>query len=186
MSRARPGQIRIRGGQAGGRVLTAPDAIRPTQALVREAMLNMLAPWVRGARVLDLFAGSGALGLQALSEGADFVTFVDHAADSVAAISANLGRLGWAERAQVVGLDCQAWLTLHPAQVAEAGIMLLDPPYNDPVLEAVLNALDGLCSPGTRVAVEHARGHLLPPLKRLVTIRDRRYGVARVTLLEMR
>ncbi|MGH7876776.1 MAG: RsmD family RNA methyltransferase, partial [Candidatus Dormibacteraceae bacterium] len=114
MSRARPGQIRIRGGQAGGRVLTAPDAIRPTQALVREAMLNMLAPWVRGARVLDLFAGSGALGLQALSEGADFVTFVDHAADSVAAISANLGRLGWAERAQVVGLDCLAWLTLHP------------------------------------------------------------------------
>src|SRR3954464_7410125 len=98
-------RVRIVGGNLGGRVLRAPTgaATRPTSEKVREAVFDILGPRVSvdGAHVLDLFAGSGALGLEALSRGAAHATFVDSARSAVTAIRDNLRALGGADRATV-------------------------------------------------------------------------------------
>ena len=117
-------------GTARGRRLVAPagNATRPTSDRVREATFNALDSLraVRGAEVLDLFAGSGALGIEALSRGASRVTFVDHDPRALTVVRANLGATGLAEAARVVRSDALHFL-------AEArgvfDLVLLDPPY---------------------------------------------------------
>src|SRR5256885_6635218 len=102
--------MRIVGGSAGGRVLRAPAgaATRPTSEKVREALFQILGD-LTGARVLDLFAGSGALGLEALSRGAAHATFVDSARPALAAIRENLRDLALADRAEVIAGDAVAF-----------------------------------------------------------------------------
>ena len=131
---------------------------------------------VLGVRVLDLFAGSGALGLEALSRGADFATFVDSFRSAVAAITQNLEALAWQERARLIQSDCGLWLESGPAALAEAGMVSLDPPYNDPLLERVLVSLDRLCTPGTVVLAEHHRRSAIPPFGRLERYGQRAWG----------
>src|SRR6185295_2764378 len=101
--------MRIVGGNLGGRVLRAPAgaATRPTSEKVREALFDILGA-VDDAHVLDLFAGTGALGMEALSRGAAHATFVDAARPAVAAIRGNLRALGLADRAQVIAGDAVA------------------------------------------------------------------------------
>src|SRR3954471_20672383 len=113
--------MRIVAGRWGGRRLTSPRgaATRPTADRVREALFSILGPRVEGARVLDLFAGSGALGLEALSRGADEATFVDSAPAAIAAVRANLGALGGpAEGRRAVALGV---LRAAPGGVSPAG-----------------------------------------------------------------
>ncbi|MGH7656752.1 MAG: RsmD family RNA methyltransferase, partial [Gemmatimonadales bacterium] len=95
--------MRITGGTFGGRRLSPPGdpRVRPTSDRVREAWMNILAPELEDARVLDLFAGSGALGLEALSRGAARATFVELSPASLAALRANIGALGVEERTEV-------------------------------------------------------------------------------------
>src|SRR5918998_3417279 len=99
--------MRVIAGRWGGRRLQAPpgDATRPTSDRVREALFSILGARVDDARVLDLFAGSGALGIEALSRGAASATFVDHDPDALAAVRANLDGTGLADRATVVRAD---------------------------------------------------------------------------------
>jgi len=125
--------VRIVAGAFRGRSLVAPKghSTRPTADRVREAMFNVLehAPWGRpptGARVLDLFAGSGALGLEALSRGAAFCQFVDRGAEARAAISANLESLGCGQRARLQGGDAGR-LSGHAETPFD--LAFLDPPY---------------------------------------------------------
>src|SRR5262245_18805616 len=101
--------MRIVGGSLGGRVLRAPHgaATRPTSEKVREAIFSILGA-VEAARVLDLFAGSGALGIEALSRGAAHATFVDAGKPALAAIRGNLRELGLEDRADVVAQDAVA------------------------------------------------------------------------------
>src|SRR5579859_1944240 len=98
--------MRVIAGELGGRRLRSPrgEATRPTSGRVREALFSMLGE-IDGARVLDLFAGSGALGIEALSRGAASATFVEHAPPALAALRANLAALGLGERSRVVDGD---------------------------------------------------------------------------------
>lgn len=175
--------LRVVGGEAGGRRLHAPRGIRPTQSLVREAIFDVLRAAVPGAAVLDLFAGSGALGIEALSRGAASAVFVDRDPEAVRAIGRNLESLGLAGRGRVVRADVTRWLPQHAEDVRAASLVLLDPPYNDPVLEQSLALLDALAAAGTTVVVEHPRRRRLPPLDRLRTGRERRYGDTSVSVL---
>ncbi|HVB78199.1 MAG TPA: 16S rRNA (guanine(966)-N(2))-methyltransferase RsmD [Candidatus Nitrosotalea sp.] len=180
--RQRGAGLHLIGGEAGGRRLVAPAGIRPTQGLVREAAFDILGQRVEGMRVLDLFAGSGALGLEALSRGAVFATFVDSSRPALLAISKNLELLAWQERGKVVQSDCPRWLQSGPPALLEADLVLLDPPYNDPVLELALVSLDRFCTPGTVVLAEHHRASVLPQIERLRLHRERDYGSTRLSI----
>lgn len=143
----------------------------------------MLGSSVLEADVLDLFAGSGALGIEALSRGARRTIFVDRDEGAVEFVRRNLAALGYMERALVVVAEATRWLSANPAAVGTCRVVLVDPPYNDAVLDRSLAALDRFCSPSTVVVVEHSRRQSLPELGRLRPLRHKRYGDTAVTVL---
>lgn len=175
--------MRIVGGAYGGRLLTAPPGreTRPTSDRVREALFSILEARageetgvLAGARVLDLFAGSGALGLEALSRGAASAVFVDSAQAAVEAVRANLAALG---------LDAPVHRRDAPAALRDAALrgdaydlVFLDPPYRPAAgLAAQLcEALPAVLAPGARVVAESDRR---APLALGLAVHDeRRYG----------
>ncbi len=122
--------LRIIAGEARGRRLITPDGmdVRPTPSRVREAVFNSLhsLSCLEGADVLDLFAGSGALGLEAVSRGADSATFVESASPALAALKANIRAIGFNDRCRVVPGDVMVELA---RLVGDYGVALCDPPY---------------------------------------------------------
>jgi 16S rRNA (guanine966-N2)-methyltransferase len=174
-------RLRVSGGENRGRRLKAPRNIRPTQGMVKQAIFNMVGPSIEGASVLDLFAGSGALGIEALSRGAASVTFVDHQPRGLDILRQNLDVLGLKERAKVVRSDVVRWLEASPDAIKGAGFVFLDPPYDDVVLDRALKALDREVENAT-VLAEHSRRQELPQLSRLKVDRQRRYGDTLVTV----
>jgi 16S rRNA (guanine966-N2)-methyltransferase len=175
--------IRVSGGEAKGRRLKAPKGIRPTQGMVKQAIFNLVGPGIEGAHVLDLFAGSGAIGIEALSRGAAGVTFVDHQARGLAILRQNLDVLGLKERARIVRGDVVRWLEASPDVVKRAGLVFLDPPYDDVVLDRALRVLDRSVE-STTVIAEHSRRQQMPSLERLRVDRQRRYGDTMVTVFK--
>jgi len=177
--------LRVHGGELGGRRLSTPKGIRPSQGVVKEAIFNVLAAELEGSRVIDLFAGSGALGIEALSRGAGQATFVENDPRVVAVLKRNLAALGLDGRARVVIADASRWAELHPGELGKADLVLLDPPYGDAVLLAeVLAGLDRAAN-GT-VVLEWSGKQPLPVLERLQVRRDRAYGASRLTILTPR
>ncbi len=162
-------------GTYGGRKLVAPrgNATRPTSDRVREALFSILAS-VEGARVLDLFAGSGALGIEALSRGAAQVTFVDSAQSAVTAIRRNLETLG--ESAEVLRMPVSRALACSPVNAGQYDLVLLDPPYRlaGTVGPELSVALPPLLAQEARVAVESDRRE--PLVLELPLLRERQYG----------
>ncbi len=136
----RVNQVRIIAGQWRGRRLEFPDLpeLRPTPDRVRETLFNWLAPVLPGARCLDLFAGSGALGIEALSRGAAEVVLVERQPLAVRALRDNLARLK-AENARVEAVDALAWLR-QPGTPFE--MVFLDPPFGQGLLEPVCAMLE--------------------------------------------
>ncbi|MCQ4164078.1 16S rRNA (guanine(966)-N(2))-methyltransferase RsmD [Tahibacter harae] len=162
---AAPGKIRIIGGHLRNSRLNVPalPGLRPTPERVRETLFNWLAPWVEGARCLDLFAGTGALGLEALSRGAGEVVFVERDPGLAAALRANLDRLRQIH-GQVLNLDGLAAL----ARLAPAfDLVFLDPPFDADLWSAAAQRLEsgGLLKPHALVYVEApaAAAPALPP-----------------------
>jgi 16S rRNA (guanine966-N2)-methyltransferase len=147
-----PNRLRIIGGRwRGSRIVFPPlAAIRPSPDRVRETLFNWLQQPIVGARCLDLFAGSGALGLEALSRGAAHVTFVDREPQIGRHLSQTLERLG-SRDATVVVEDAQRFLS-RPAQPFD--IVFLDPPFDSGALEQVGGRLQGWLAPGGYVYVE--------------------------------
>lgn len=125
---ATPGKIRLIGGRWRGTRLDVParPGLRPTSDRVRETLFNWLMPHLPGARVLDAFAGTGALGLEALSRGAASAVLVERDAALAAALRGTLGRLEGGDRAQVVQGDALAWLR---TSTAAFDIAFVDPPF---------------------------------------------------------
>jgi 16S rRNA (guanine966-N2)-methyltransferase len=152
--------VRVVAGEFGGRRLVVPRgaATRPTSDRVREALFAVLGERVAGARVLDLFAGSGALGIEALSRGAARATFVDRSHAAVAAVRANLDTLA-ITAAGVHRLDALRFLRTAAAGRRQYDLILLDPPYAlAPRLGPALSgALAPVLAPGATVASESDR-----------------------------
>ena len=176
------GKLRVAGGQARGRRLKTPKGIRPTQGIVKEAMFNLVGPAIDGVYVLDLFAGSGAIGIEALSRGAAGVTFVDHEPRGLAILRQNLEVLDLKSLGQVVRADVVRWLESSPDQLRQAGYVFMDPPYEDPILDRALKAIDRVVTAAT-VVVEHSRRQELPALTRMHVDRQRKYGDTMVSVL---
>jgi 16S rRNA (guanine966-N2)-methyltransferase len=155
---------RIIAGEAGGRRLSVPagEAVRPTSDRVKESIFAALGPArLVGARVLDLYAGSGALGLEALSRGAAEAVFVDRDRAAGRAIQANIDSLRFGDRA-VLRLRPVATLLAAGPQGPPFDLALLDPPYDTPALEvdSVLRLLveEGWLAPDATVVAERAAG----------------------------
>jgi 16S rRNA (guanine966-N2)-methyltransferase len=177
-------KLRVAGGEARGRRLKAPKGIRPTQGMVKEAIFNLIGPGIAEAHVLDLFAGSGALGIEALSRGAAGVTFVDREPRGLAILRQNLDALDLKERARVVRSDVVRWLEASPDEIKRAGFVFMDPPYDDAVLESALKVIDRAVS-GATVVAEHSRRQEMPTLAHLRVDRQRRYGDTMVTVFRV-
>jgi 16S rRNA (guanine966-N2)-methyltransferase len=138
----RPNQLRIIGGRWRGRRLSFPDVegLRPTPDRVRETLFNWLAPIIEGARCLDLFTGSGALGLEALSRGATEVVMVDRDPEVITRLKEHIQTLQ-AHGAQLVQADALAWLQ-SPRRDQHFDIVFLDPPFGQGLLEPCCTLLE--------------------------------------------
>jgi 16S rRNA (guanine966-N2)-methyltransferase len=177
--------MRVVAGSARGRPLTAPEGARtrPTSDRVREAVFNALFSLddaVDGARVLDLFAGSGALGIEALSRGASSATFVEQARPAVAAIEHNIGHTGVEDRATIVRSDVLDWLARSPGQY---DVVLCDPPYDFADWPALLVALEPVLPTGLAVLESDREVELEAQWQE---IRTRRYGGTVVSIVRRR
>lgn len=161
--------MRIVGGRLRGRALTAPksQAIRPTADRLRESLFNILAHGygdpARGARVLDLFAGTGALGLEALSRGAAFALFIDDGAEARGLIRANVEALGLGGVTRIFRRDATKLGPAHP--VEPFSLIFLDPPYGLGLAgKALISAREGgWLAPDALIVVEEAMGAFAPP-----------------------
>jgi 16S rRNA (guanine966-N2)-methyltransferase len=180
--------MRIVGGRLRGRALAGPKspAIRPTADRLRESLFNILTHAyddpVTGARVLDLFAGTGALGLEALSRGAKFAQFVDDGAEARALIRQNVEALGLAAATRIFRRDATKLGAAHP--VAPFSLVFLDPPYGKGLAEqALASALEGGWLTGEAlIVVEESAGAFKPPEGFEETER-RRYDDTEFTIL---
>jgi len=185
--------MRIVAGRHRGRPLAAPPgrAVRPTAARVREALFDILGharfaehDLIAGARVLDAFAGTGALGLEALSRGAAHASFMerDHAARAL--LAANITSLGEDRNASLLASDA-----LHPPRAAVAcDLVFLDPPYGEAVAADALAALarQAWIAVGGVISLEQpVKGGFVPPAG-FTLLDERRYGKARILFLGFR
>lgn len=167
--------MRIVAGKWRGRRIEAPagEDVRPTLDRVREAWMSILQPDIPGARVVDLFAGSGALGLEALSRGAESVTLVEKSAKSIRAIASNVETLAAGDAATIKRADAIAFA--KGLSAGEFDVAFADPPYEGGY--ASLLASIWLETPFSSIlSIEHKRGEKLPE-----ATDTRRYGTSAIT-----
>jgi|DewCreStandDraft_2_1066082.scaffolds.fasta_scaffold15563_2 16S rRNA (guanine966-N2)-methyltransferase len=193
--------MRVIAGQARGRPLrTLPgQVVRPTADKIRAAIFSMLESWLaattglpldptiiwQGRRVLDLYAGTGAVGIEALSRGAAWAEFVEANPAACRVLRQNLETVGFATRARLHCAPVQQVLGQPDRLSGPYDVIFLDPPYGDPSLPVVLERIIrlGLLKPDGLLVIEHAREQPLPPrLDGLVCIRERRYGRTMVSI----
>lgn len=177
--------MRVISGTARGLRLVSPPGLdtRPTLDRVKEALFSMLAPRLRGAAVLDLFAGSGALGIEALSRGSESAVFVDSSKDAEAAVKKNLENSRLGGKARFVTGDALKFLGSCKDSF---DVIFMDPPYGGGLYEKVLSLIGerGLLSPTGVISVEWDEGIGEPVFPDcFVRDRDRRYGRVHITLL---
>ena len=181
--------MRIIGGIVRGRKLLTPGkgpdgrTIRPTSARAREAVFNMIGSEVRGAPVLDLFAGTGAMGLEALSRGAATAVFVDNNSAAARLLGRNIDRCGFTDRATVVRRDATKGFGFLREFVPAAGFSLIfiDPPYRQKIDGLILDKLGraGILAESGLLIFEHAAERRLPEeIGRLQLVDQRQYGEA--------
>lgn len=189
--------MRIVGGRLRGRRLEAPGGttLRPTADRTREALFNILCQgkldWrpnrpeggnpLAGARVLDAFAGTGALGLEALSRGAGFVTFMENQAPALNACRHNIDALDAAAQTELLRGD----VLRPPPATGPCELVLMDPPYNQDLAPPALAALRaaGWLAPGALATVELMASEPLTPPAGFETLDERKYGKARLVFL---
>jgi len=180
--------LKVIGGRFKGRKLVSPRGrtVRPTAGRVREAMFNIIGPAAEEAVVLDLFAGAGALGIEALSRGAARVVFIDNSREALSIIHRNIETCGLADQAVVLGRDATRDLGLPLAADLSADLVFMDPPYRAGLAGLALSALEksNTLSEDTLVIVEHGIREPLDGLPERFAVSDRRkYGETFVSFL---
>jgi 16S rRNA (guanine966-N2)-methyltransferase len=182
--------LRVISGAAGGRKLKTVKGIstRPTSGRVKESLFNMLAYMIRGSEVLDLFAGTGSLGIEALSWGAARAVFIDKNAECCAAIKKNLENTGFAGHAEVYPIDFAEGIKRLSLEGRKFDLVLLDPPYNKNFIQESLNLLEknDIIKTGGVIAAEHGKSDSLPErLGRLKVVDSRKYGDTMIAIYNM-
>jgi 16S rRNA (guanine966-N2)-methyltransferase len=178
--------MRVIAGSARGVPLTAPRdrATRPITDRVKETLFGILGDRVPGAIVADLYAGSGAIGIEALSRGAVHADFVEHGRPALVALRANLERTGLVAAAAVHATRVERFLDGAPAPAGRWTIAVLDPPYETRDIVAPLRALAPRLAPGATVVVKAFWRTEVPAPEGLTVVRERRFGETMLTFLE--
>ena len=176
-------QIRVIAGKYGGRKIDAPDfsnsRTKPMGERIRNAMFNRIGEEIRGARVLDAFAGTGSVGLEALSRGASFVTFVERDKIAQKILQKNVLSLGAENESEIIRTTVNNWLETAEPEMYD--IILADPPYHDLQLSTV-SRLFGLLKPkGLMVSSHTGRGEGPNLENSIVVVDNRSYGNATLT-----
>ena len=169
--------VRIVAGSLKGRRLEGPswDGLRPTSDALRETLFNVLGPTLAGLHVLDAFAGTGAVGIEALSRGAAHVTFIEHDARAIQLLKRNITHAGVENACAIIRGDFMKPRAQRIESATRYDLVFLDPPYDIPAIETTITAAAAGTAPGGRVVIEHSRRRVLP---------DAVPGAARYRLLE--
>jgi len=180
--------VRVITGLAKGRRLTLPRGVdlRPTSGRIKESIFNIIGPWLEGERVLDLFAGIGSLGIEALSRGASEACFVEQNARVVASLRKNLELCGFVERSEIMEMNVDRGLRFLHHRRAAFELIFIDPPYGRRLLKHTLRELERarVLAEGGLIVAEHAREELLPPRLGGLELTDQRfYGRTVVSFL---
>ena len=179
--------MRVIAGALKGRRLVVPRGhlTRPTADQVRTALMDTLTPYLSDSEVLDLFAGAGGVGIEALSRGAARATFVERDGRAGVALRQNLDALGLSAVARVLAMDVERAVTRLSAAGEAFDIVFLDPPYESSLVPETLDLLGRgrLTRPGSLVIAQHLtkRAPALAPLPTLTRIRARRFGETTLT-----
>jgi 16S rRNA (guanine(966)-N(2))-methyltransferase RsmD len=178
--------MRIIAGKFGGRKLTSPKdyQIRPTSDRVKEAIFSMLADAVMDSRVLDLFAGTGALGLEAISRGASHCVFVDNNRDSLRLVQENIRCLGAENESRLISGDYQVVLNQLKGPF---DLIFMDPPYRHHEMEEILNRIQekSLLALHGHIIIEHNQKDRLPERAgEFLTVKSKRYGSTHITIYQ--
>lgn len=177
--------VRVISGSARGLKLNTPgdDRVRPTTDRVKESMFNIVQDWVYDSQVLDLFAGSGALGIEALSRGASQAVFCDNSLDSIKIIKSNIEKARVVDRSQIVSGDFKRCLRDMEAKNQSFDMIFVDPPYYKGLFEEVLDTIrackilkkDGI------VIVEHDAKRSIGQVEGLEVYKEKKYGITMLT-----
>lgn len=177
--------VRVISGSARGLKLNTPgdDRVRPTTDRVKESMFNIVQDWVYDSQVLDLFAGSGALGIEALSRGASQAVFCDNSLDSIKIIKSNIEKARVVDRSQIVSGDFKRCLRDMEAKNQSFDMIFVDPPYYKGLFEEVLDTIrsckilkkDGI------VIVEHDVKRPIGQVEGLEVYKEKKYGITMLT-----
>jgi 16S rRNA (guanine966-N2)-methyltransferase len=175
--------MRVIAGSARGMPLTAPKdrGTRPITDRVKETLFAILGDRVPDARVLDLYAGSGAIGIEALSRGAESVDFVERGRPALAALRANLVRTRLGAAARVHATDVERFLQGEPGPWS---LVIADPPYEARAIVAPLRAVADRLEPGGVLVLKHFWRTEPPAVPGLATVRQRRFGETMLTFME--
>lgn len=176
--------MRIIAGEYKGRKLESPgdQSIRPTTDKAKEALFSILTNQIWGSRVLDLFAGTGSLGLEALSRGAEECVFADQSKESIRIIHSNIAHCGAEDRSRVIAGDYRKVLR---TQRRPFDIILLDPPYGKGLLEDCFRLIgeQKLLNEDGSIIAEHRREEQLPDeFYGFTKVKERRYGIVMLSI----
>jgi 16S rRNA (guanine966-N2)-methyltransferase len=177
--------MRIIAGTCRGRRLKAPtwEGLRPTSDKLRETLFNIVAPRVADARVLDLFAGTGAVGLESLSRGAAHAVFVEHDRRAAALIADNAALCGLQDRCAIIRDTAERALE-HRIDGTPFDLVMLDPPYEFGALASVVSAAARHLAPGGVLILEHATRRTPPQAEGVRLLRSVRSGDSTLTMFE--
>lgn len=179
--------MRVIAGTAKGRRLTAPKGpgTRPALAQVKEAVFNILGP-IDGQTVLDLYAGSGAIGIEALSRGAARTTFVEYAAPALTALRKNLEACGFMEQAEVVSSQVERSLKYLARKQQRFDLIFVDPPYDCGFVTPTLEAVEKVLADAGTAIVEHSPREAVEETAGLAITDQRKYGQTYITFLKLK
>lgn len=184
--------MRIIAGERRGHKFDGPDdsVTRPTSDMVRESIFNILADRAEGRTAYDLFAGTGALGLEALSRGAAFAIFIEKDRRNLALIRRNLSTLRYQGRGAIVAADAYRWASTFTPEGDEPALVLIDPPYRDydekpERIRAMLSELIARLPRGSTVMVESERGQDADALPDPERWDIRKYGRTQIAFLDL-
>jgi len=183
-------RMRIIAGEFRSRVLLAPktDATRPITDRVKQSLFDILSPTIPGARVYDCFAGTGSMGLECLSRGAEFATFFEMEKSAVALLRRNIAALGVADRCDVVDRDLFRWFDSTGTTSDRVGLVFLDPPYRmvreevGKLVDLIERIVDRHLAEDGRIVFRHDAGDALS-FDRLRVVDERVYGAMKIELL---